>query len=25
VWPAHDTYLERTGHRDVIVFEPIPS
>lgn len=21
-WPAHDTYLNRTGHRQVIVFEP---
>lgn len=21
-WPAHDTYLQRTGHRQVIVFEP---
>jgi deazaflavin-dependent oxidoreductase (nitroreductase family) len=25
MWPAHDTYFDRTGHRDVIVFEPIPS
>jgi deazaflavin-dependent oxidoreductase (nitroreductase family) len=21
-WPAHDTYLQRSGHRQVIVFEP---
>ena len=21
-WPAHDTYLERTGHRQVFVLEP---
>jgi deazaflavin-dependent oxidoreductase (nitroreductase family) len=25
MWPAHDTYLERTGRRDVIVFEPMPN
>ncbi|MFC2153717.1 nitroreductase/quinone reductase family protein [Actinomycetota bacterium] len=22
IWPAHDTYMARTGHRQVIVFEP---
>ena len=24
VWPAHDTYLQRTGIRYVFVFEPVP-
>jgi deazaflavin-dependent oxidoreductase (nitroreductase family) len=24
VWPAHDTYLRRTGVRYVFVFEPVP-
>jgi deazaflavin-dependent oxidoreductase (nitroreductase family) len=24
VWPAHDTYLRRTGIRYVFVFEPVP-
>jgi deazaflavin-dependent oxidoreductase (nitroreductase family) len=23
MWPAHDTYLKRTGTRDVFVFEPV--
>jgi hypothetical protein len=23
VWPAHDTYLRRTGIRYVFVFEPV--
>lgn len=25
VWPAHDTYLQRTGIRYVFVFEPVPA
>ena len=25
VWPAHDTYLNRTGIRYVFVFEPVPA
>ena len=25
VWPAHETYLRRTGIRYVFVFEPVPS
>ena len=24
VWPAHNTYLQRTGIRQVFVFEPLP-
>jgi deazaflavin-dependent oxidoreductase (nitroreductase family) len=24
VWPAHDTYLQRTGTRYIFVFEPVP-
>jgi hypothetical protein len=23
MWPAHDTYLERSGARHVVVFEPL--
>ena len=23
MWPAHDTYLERSGMRSVFVFEPV--
>lgn len=25
IWPAHDTYLRRTGTRYVFVFEPTPA
>lgn len=25
MWPAHDTYLKRTGTRYVFVFEPVPA
>jgi deazaflavin-dependent oxidoreductase (nitroreductase family) len=25
VWPAHETYLQRTGIRYVFVFEPVPA
>jgi len=25
VWPAHDTYMQRTGIRYVFVFEPVPA
>jgi hypothetical protein len=23
MWPAHDTYVKRSGTREVIVFEPV--
>jgi hypothetical protein len=23
MWPAHDTYLKRSGTRDIFVFEPV--